>query len=213
MRPTDSCFPSLDYEHPYLVGFRARHWDSRPIAAAEDSVFHDTDNPLRRVLRFQPAVFGRRLSGRFLPRDGSHDRASDIPVASPDSSPNGPLGPLFLGAYGGRQDCIVRNPREGTTKPAIRDAFHRTVTVSSMRPGRSSPIFRTAESAFCRSRDFAIATRSSAALRSRLPSPAPPHSPPVARDRDESITENLRRSLGSVRVYRYSVRRDRYPLF
>jgi len=40
MRPTDFCFPSLDYEHPYLVGFRARHWDSRPTAATEDSVFH-----------------------------------------------------------------------------------------------------------------------------------------------------------------------------
>jgi len=37
-----------------------------------------------------------------------------------------------------------------------------------MRPGRSSPIFRTAESVFFRSRDFAIATRFSAALRARL---------------------------------------------
>jgi len=26
MRPTDFCFPSLDYEHPYLVGFRPVHW-------------------------------------------------------------------------------------------------------------------------------------------------------------------------------------------
>lgn len=83
MRPIDFCFPSLDYEHPYLVGFRTRHWDSRPSA-------------VRRIRRFTtpmirfggPCVFfSRRLSGRSLPRDDSQDRASGIPVASLDSPP------------------------------------------------------------------------------------------------------------------------------
>jgi len=67
MRPTDFCFPSLDYEHPYLVGFRARHWDSRPTAATEDSVFHDTDVPLRRALRFRPLFSDTVLRGVLFP--------------------------------------------------------------------------------------------------------------------------------------------------
>jgi len=119
MRPTDFCFPSLDYEHPYLVGFRPVTGPSLvrepPRCGAEDSVFHDTDIPLRRALRF--SLFPQSPSGRCLPRDDSQDRASDTPVASFDSAPNGPLGPLFLGAFEGRLDRLSTAPVKGPQHP------------------------------------------------------------------------------------------------
>lgn len=76
---------------------------------------HDTDNPLRRALRLP--LFSQSSAGRFLPRDDSQDRASDTPVASLDSTPNGPLGPLFLGAFEGRLDRLSTIPVKRLQRP------------------------------------------------------------------------------------------------
>lgn len=143
-------------------------------------MFHDTDIRFGGFCAFV-RCFRTPTSGRSLPRVGSQYRASDIPVASSGSAPNGPLGPLFLGVAEGRQDCFAAIPVKGLQHPQSGMPSIATVTVSSMRPGRSSPIFRTAESAFCRFRDFAIATRFPAAFRSRLPSSIPSRAPLVTK--------------------------------
>lgn len=115
MRPTDFCFPSLDYEHPYLVAFPSCRRDFRPGAVRRTRRF--TTPMIRFGGPCDCLFFVDRHSGRFLPRGDSQDRASDTPVASLDSTPNGPLGPLFLGAVEGRLDRLSTIPVKRLQRP------------------------------------------------------------------------------------------------
>jgi len=117
MRPTDFCFPSLDYEHPYLVGFRPVTGTYAPMRCGGRGVSRHRHSASAGLAI---PSFPQSPSERSLPRDDSQDRASDTPVASLDSTPNGPLGPLFLGAFEGRLDRFsaipvkrLRRPRSG----------------------------------------------------------------------------------------------------
>lgn len=174
MRPTDFCFPSLVYEHPYLVGFRPVYSRLAPRTSVRRTRWFTTP-----TIRFggpcDCLISLQSPAGRFLPRDDSQDRASDTPVASLDSTPNGPLWASLPRSLRRSPRSSVHNPREETAAPTIRGVFHRKVTESSMRPGRSFPIFRTAESVFfpvsrlCH-RDPVLGCSSRAASL-----PAPPH--------------------------------------
>jgi hypothetical protein len=116
MRPTDFCFPSLVYEHPYLVGFRPVYSRLAPQTSVRRTRWFTTPK-----IRFGgpcDCLFSLQSpSGRSLPRDDSQDRASDTPVASFDSAPNGPLGPLLLGTFEGRQDRLSTIPVKGLQRP------------------------------------------------------------------------------------------------
>jgi len=113
VRPT-SASPHSYYEHLRLVGSRLVMGLS-PHPRTGNTVFHDT------AIRFGGSVDFFCAGGVLFPTANRRDRASDVPVASPELWRRFRTRQLCRGSL----DRTPRNPREGTTAFPIRDAFHR----------------------------------------------------------------------------------------
>jgi len=126
MRPTDFCFPSLRQRAPAPRRFPIACNRFDPISATEE---RDTSR--------YPARFGGSRAffrcGAFLPRAEALDRTSDTPVASEIFAVSTPYCFGATTPLSKRLARFARRPRDGTTKPSNRGAFHRQVPEPSTR--------------------------------------------------------------------------------
>jgi len=125
VRPTSASHHSVN-EHPRLVASRSPAIGLTRFRRPRRGILHGT--PLASVDR-APSFD----AGRFLPRAEALDRTSDTPVASEIFAVSTPYCFGATTPLSKRLARFARRPRDGTTKPSNRGAFHRQVPEPSTR--------------------------------------------------------------------------------